>query len=169
MHKKMATPIIGMKVAEASENDHRPGYDLLWTGTVMEVLADSDYEDDADVNKDAATYFIRFDDIDDGHDDEDDWDIEKILKANKLYNKLQELFIDQETQYLRERVASDGWFGTVVEYLGSGDWRIQFDEGNEEEENKRTKFNTVMVQEGIRFFRSLKEMHDPMRDNYYDY
>jgi hypothetical protein len=109
-----------------------------------------------------ATYYsIHFDDTAGiSQEDEHDWDLKKVLKANKLYNKLQAVFKDKETQYLNERVFWNGWFGVVVEYLGVDTWRIQYDKGDEQN-NITALFNRTTVQEAVRYFRALKEINDP--------
>ena len=74
---------------------------------------------------------------------------------------------------MNERVADGESFGVVVEYLGREDYdedklRVQWEKSDDEDNTERRPdmWDNVMVQEGVRYFRSLKELIDP---TLYDY
>ena len=144
--------LVGRRVVLAESNDHTPGNDLFCSGWVRELSAPSD-EDDSDVGE--PTYVIEFDDVD---RDDEHWRIEEIIKANLFEMKLQSLFKDGNTKYLKERVACNGWFGVVVEKLASNMWKIVYDDGDDNQ--KETHLTTETVEEGVRFFRALKGIYE---------
>jgi hypothetical protein len=75
---------------------------------------------------------------------------------------------------LNERVAYGKSFGVVVAYLGrdgydDDKWRVQWEKSDDEDNTERRPdmWDNVMVQEGVRYFRCLKELIDPTLYNYW--
>ncbi len=165
---KALSPLIGLRVAVTEK-------DGMQMGTVMEWVR----EDDETVG---PPYYIEFDTTNENgleycndEDDEDryEWSIERVHKGNRRYKNLQKMFLKRETRFLNERVADGVSFGVVVEYLGregydEDKWRVQWEKSDDEDNTERRPdmWDNVMVQEGVRYFRCLKELIAP---TLYDY
>ncbi len=163
------SPLIGLRVAVTEK-------DGMQMGTVMEWVR----EDDETVG---PPYYIEFDTTNENgleycndEDDEDryEWSIERVHTGNRRYKNLQKMFLNRETRFLNERVAYGVLFGVVVEYLGregydEDKWRVQWEKSDDEDNTERRPdmLDNVMVQEGVRYFRSLKEWIDPTLDDYW--
>jgi hypothetical protein len=178
---KALSPLIGLRVAVTEKDAIRKGVDEVQMGTVMEwVREDDETEDDETVG---PPYCIKFDTTtergveyfnDEEYDDRYKWSIERVHKGNRRYNNLQKMFLNRETRFLNERVAIGVWFGVVVEYLGregydEDKWRVQWEKSDDEDNTERRPdtLDNVMVQEAVRYFRSLKEWIDPTLNDYW--
>ena len=157
---------IGLKVVFTDKNEYYDDCYIIYTGTVVENTdEDTDEEEEDHHERAAGKYTIEFDpnDNDDAVIEPEEWELQEIVNGNNLFNKLDTLFTNPNTKYLKERVAVDGdlqsvHFGVIVERLENDMWRVEYDEEHNGIEN--TTLNSAMVKEGICFFRALKRNYD---------
>ncbi len=122
--ESVVTPLVGMRVAEVSENRNKNR--LLRIGTVLEIIH---YEG-------GAHYRIRFETLTMKNGGKEIWCIKKTREANNYYNTLKAL-----SPLIGLRVAvteEDGMqMGTVMEWVREDDetvgppYYIEFDTTNE--------------------------------------